>query len=180
MQERSLSQHPVDVAIREILQGQRSSRSIDVDAVIERLASVTFKTGRRRLPQPLLALMHWHGYSTGRPMTELTFHWAKHALGDRQWSAATTETVCLEDLRRVVRHPKSRLLLRRTRASTYLAFVIADTVNVVPLERLGPDHGPEILVVYDAGIGKILSGYMILTSTPLASEPRTMTIWLRE
>lgn len=176
--DRRLSQHPVDVAIRDILQAQRPPSVSDAGAVVERMASATFKTGRRRLPQPLLELMSLHGYSTDQRMTELTFHWAKHVLGDGQWSPEIDEVTYLEHLRRVVEYPESRLFLQRRNHRSSAAIAIANTVDIVPPELCGSGGGTEIVVVYSADLGKILSGYMIDTSLTITSEPRT--IWLRE
>lgn len=175
--DRQLSQHPVDIAIREILRGDRPAADLSASAVADRMASVTFSLSRRGLPRPLLAFMELHGYAIERRPTELTNHWAKHVLGDGQWSVGTDATQYMNDLRAVCHHSVSRLVLRRIASGSRRAIAIANTLDIVPSERLGANYGPELVVVYSADTGKILSGYMVQIFAAPASEPET--IWLR-
>jgi hypothetical protein len=123
-------------------------------------------------------LLELNGYAVPDRPTSLTYHWAKHVLGDQQWTSSTTESMYFDDLRRAIRHPSSRLLVQTSRTNDNVAIIIAESIEIVPVERLGGRYGPELLVVYSADIGKILSGYMTTSSSGTTSIPET--VWLRK
>lgn len=168
---------PIDGIVKGILDGSRQPTGEDVSAIITRMATAPSDARRRDLSQPLLDLIRQHGQNAPAWPTEFTHHWAKHVLGDGQWESSTSEAIYFHDLRQAILHPRSRLVLHRLPNGRSRAIVITYTSHIIPLERLGPKYGPELVVVYSADTGKILTGYMVKFSSDITSRPGT--IWLR-
>lgn len=165
-----------DTAIVDILARARSPVVEDTQAIITRMASSPFNSRRRDLSKPLVALVQAHGYTLDEQPTELTHHWAKHVLGDGQWTAVTTKDMYVNDLQRAIRHDSSRFFVRQSMSGERIAIAVAQSAEIVPTSRRGRAFGPELLVVYSADIGKIISGYMVASSLENVSRPGT--IWL--
>lgn len=141
------------------------------------MATAPFDARRRELSQPLLDVIRQHGQRAPASSTEFTHHWAKHVLGDGQWAPSMSETAYFHDLRQAILHPTSRLVLHRLPNGRSRAIIMTYTMHIIPLERLGPKNGPELVIVYSADTGKILTGYMVKSSFDIISRPGT--IWLR-
>ena len=167
----------VDALIRDIIAGLGSPDTDAAERILERIRQSTFSLARRNIPAPLRELMRQHDYAVPDPGNDLVFHWAKHVLGDQQWHPRTTIDDYNDDLQRAVDDPSSRLLVRKAYSGHDVAMLIADTRRVVPSDRLGTRHGPELLVVYSATVGRILTGHMVSTSLPLTES--LSTVWLR-
>ena len=79
-----------DSLIIELIRGHRVPSDQDAIDILNHMAGSTFYLGRRNIPRPLQDLIRRHGYPVPERGDDLTFHWAKHVLGDRQWSVQTT------------------------------------------------------------------------------------------
>jgi hypothetical protein len=167
----------IDDLIRSLVSGDRVPSKQDAVAILNHIAGSTFYMGRRNIPRPLQELMREHGYAIPDRGDDLIYHWAKHVLGDEQWTPDTTPTEYWEHAQRTIRHPDSRLVVQNATKGHDVAIVIADTANIVQAEQLGPRAGDEMLVVYTATTGRILSAHMVESSTKLTARPST--IWLR-
>ncbi|MBI4492754.1 MAG: hypothetical protein HY690_08195 [Chloroflexi bacterium] len=143
-----LSPHPVDRLIRDLLQTGRGSTQTEVEQIIQRLVTAPFPTSQPHLVK---------------------------RLHEEQW-LATTEAEYIEDLRRAIRHPTARLAIY-VRRGGHIAVTLTATDEVVPPSRRGARALPELLVVYSADRGIIISGYQIssLATTGVPKNAR----WLR-
>lgn len=166
----------IDIVIRDIIARRHTPTTGDVERIIERMRTSTFSLARRDIAAPLRTLMIEHGHEVPARGNDLIYHWAKHALGDRQWTPQTTVTD-QDDLQRAVLDPASRLLVRHAYSGHDVTMIVATTDRVIPASRLGEHPGPEVIVVYPATVGRILSEYMVAASQPLTESPST--IWLR-
>jgi hypothetical protein len=151
-----LSQHPVDILIRQIIAGVYRPSESDIDQVIERIATAPFDERPFRVPPELIATTEF-GLSLGVREPSLIIHYARRLL-EEQWTVATTVAEYLADLREAVRGSDSRLGLYLRRGGN-LAVSIRSTALTVPTERRGVDAQPSILVIYSADRGVIVSGY---------------------
>jgi hypothetical protein len=95
---------------------------------------------------------------------------------ERQWADGTTAAGYLADLRRAARHPLARLLVYQRRGGA-IAVTISSTDQVAPPGHWGPSWLPNLLVIYSADHGMMLSGYQFsdLVAVGIPEEAR----WLR-
>lgn len=86
------------------------------------------------------------------------YHLIKRVVIERQWAEGTEFGEYLGDPRRAIRHPQARLAVYQRRGGI-LAVTITPTERVVPRERLGPLALPNLLVIFSANRGMIVTGY---------------------
>lgn len=106
----------------------------------------------------------------------LTYHLVKRVVDERQWAPGTTAARYIADLRRAIRHPSSRLTIY-TRRGGHIAATIVPTSAVIPAAHRASGSQPELLVVYSADRGIILSGYQV-SSLMQAGIPEE-ALWLK-
>ena len=100
----------------------------------------------------------YQGQTLGARADSLTYHLTKRVVIERQWAEGTTAAQYLEDLRRAVRDPAARLAVYERRGDQ-VAATITPTRRVLPPRRLGPRPLPNLLVVYSAVRGIMVTGY---------------------
>jgi hypothetical protein len=172
-----LSREDVDALIRQLISGDRVPSEQDVVDILDHIAGATFYLGRRNIPGPLQDLMRDHGYPMPDRGDDLIYHWAKHVLGDQQLTPDTTAAEYFEYAMKAVTHPDARLIAQVTRSGHHVAVAICPVEGVVPLIRWGPRVGTDLLVVYSADAGRIVSAYMTASTSRITS--RAGTVWLR-
>jgi hypothetical protein len=172
-----VSREDVDALIRQLVSGDRVPSEQDAGDILGHIAGSTFYLGRRNIPRPLQELMREHGYLVPIRGDDLIYHWAKHVLGDGQWTPDTTPAEYWQHAEGAIRRPESSLVVQKAEPGHAIAIVVARTANVVPERNFGPRSGDELLVVYSATTGRILSAYMTETSSQFTARPST--IWLR-
>ena len=121
--------------------------------------------------------MRVHGYPILDRGDDLIYHWAKHVLGDEQWTPDTTPAEYFEYAMDAVIHPDVRLIAQVARSRHHVAVAICSVEHVVPVIRRGPRVGTDLLVVYSADVGRIVSAYMTASTSQIVS--RAGTVWLR-
>jgi hypothetical protein len=89
----------------------------------------------------------------------LDYHLVKRVRDEMQWAQGTTAEAYVLDLHTAARSPQAGLLVY-ARFDDVCAATITPTSDVVPLERLGPAWLPNVLVVYAARHGTLLTGHM--------------------
>jgi hypothetical protein len=104
------------------------------------------------------------------------YHLTKRVVIEEQWVPGTTEGDYLADLSRAVLDPTARLVIYR-RGGTHLAATSTLTDRVLPPERQGDRSVPNLLVVYAADRGIIISGYQYSTLDQTSIPPEA--VWLR-
>jgi hypothetical protein len=112
------------------------------------------------------------GQPIGRIATSLTYHRAKHT-ADGQWKDSTTPHQYVGDLRRGVRARSAELALYIV-GGRKMAAVRVPTNDAVPIARRGRRGWPNLLVIYSADFGRILTGfqYVSLDSTQIPRDVR--------
>jgi hypothetical protein len=169
-----LSQHPVDLLIRELIQSGRPASDEEVAQIIERIATAPFNPSVVTVAMKHRGLSY-RGLTLGRRAASLTYHLVQRVVADGQWSVGTTENEYLSDIRRAVGTPQARLAVYARRGGTIAATLTA-TRATVRAQQLGTDWLPELLVVYSADQGYLVSGYQVsgLATTGIPEE----ALWL--
>lgn len=158
-----LSQHPVDRLVRDFIQTGRVAIPDEVEEIIGRIATVQFKPAMVTVPMKHRGLSY-QGQTLGPRMDALRCHLAQRVVVDAQWAMATTTAEYLADLRRAIRGPATQLAVY-TRRGGHIATTLSPTNIVLSPARRGPGSLPELLVIYSADRGIILSGYQIFGLT---------------
>jgi hypothetical protein len=152
-----LSQHPVDIKIRELIAARRLADPGEIERIVERMATAPFNPGQVVVPLPYRGLTHL-GRSLGSHAPADFFHLVERVAVDAQWAAGTTLEDYLADLRRAVQWPKARLALYRRRGGAIVA-AVSSTSDIVPISRQGLGSQPWLIVLYSAERGILISGY---------------------
>lgn len=147
----------------------------EIVQIIGRMAGASFDQGKRRVPTRYRGT-RYRGRTLGSSAPSLTYHLTKRVVIEEQWAAGTTADQYVADLRQAVRSPSARLALYMRRSGA-IAATVTPTDVVVPPERRGSQPQPQLLVLYSADRGIIISGYQfsILEQTGIPQEAR----WLR-
>jgi hypothetical protein len=142
--------------IRDLIHSGRAATPGEVEQIIKRMATAPFdeSTVHVRLEHRGLT---YQGATLGARADALTYHLIKRVVIERQWSHGTTATQYLDDLRRAIHNPAARLTVYGRRGGS-IAAVLAPTA-VVPAQRRADESWPDLLVIYSADRGIILSGY---------------------
>ena len=161
MSDGGLSQHPTDRLIREIIQSRRQATLDEIEQIIERMATVPFDPRVRNVRTREHGTVYG-GRTVGAREESLFYHLSKRVVVEKQWADGTTADEYLADLRRGVRSADAHLLVYNDRAGP-LAATVTPTVTVVPSERQGLNPLPNVIVVYSADRGNIITGYQFST-----------------
>jgi hypothetical protein len=170
-----LSQHPADRVIRELIATRRRATAAEVAAIVARMANVPFD-GRIVSVRAYERGARYQGHRLGAREDSLRYHLIKRVAIEEQWSDGATIHSYLADLRRAVLAPTARLLVYERRGGT-IAATITPTDDVLEGARQGSRSLPNLLVVYSADRGQIITGYQFSTwsSTGLPEE----VVWLK-
>ncbi len=104
----TVSQHPTDRLIRELVDDERSATGAEIAAILVRIASAPFDPRPVSVP-PALRGLTYNAQTLGTHASSLDLHMVKRLIVERQWSGSTTTTQYLSDLRRAVRAPETRI-----------------------------------------------------------------------
>jgi hypothetical protein len=170
-----LSGHPADRLIRELVSTGRRATGDEIAQIVEQMAAAPFHRAVLLVARHLRGLA-FQGRAIGDREDALTCHLIKRVVTDRQWAEDTSTADYLADLRRAVRAPAARLALYSRRGG-HIAVTLAPTADAVPDARRAASSLPEILVVYSADRGMIVTGYQVssLSQTGIPAEAR----WLK-
>lgn len=147
----------------------------EVEQIIERMATAPFDQRLVRVPLDERGAMY-QGDALGARANALTYHVIKRVVIEPQWVYGTTAAQYMHDLRRAVRTPSARLIVY-TRRGGNLAATITPTETVMPAERRGPETLPQLLVIYAADRGTLITGYQFsrLEMTGVPEELQWLT-----
>jgi hypothetical protein len=171
----SASAHPVDRLIVRLIHDDIEASSADVDRIVERMATAPFNQ------RPTRVLSRDRGMSygdivLGRVDDPLRMHLVKRVVEEAQWAFGTTAEEYLGDLKAAVLHAWVRVMVYE-RGGDLIAATISPTGDVVSANRRGVNWKPNLLVVYSALHGSVLTGYMFSTIDKLNLPERIR--WLR-
>lgn len=154
----SVSQHPIDQLLRELIETKRAATAEEITAVAAHIAAAPFESRVVAVP-PKLRDRDVAGRRLGARAPSLDVHFAKR-MSERQWTSATSAQDYLDDLRRAVRLTTARFIAYRRRGG-YIACVVSATTDVVEASRRGAAALPLLLIVYAIDRGIIISGYQV-------------------
>jgi hypothetical protein len=168
--------HPADLLIHELIVHPRPATERELQLITDRIASAPFNRDIQNVPARVRGWKYL-GVTIGRNADSLFLHLVRRVIGDEQWAVGTTVDEYVESLRRAVRDPMARLALYRQWGARHMAVVIAPTGNVLGPERVGPDAQANIIVIYNATRGILISGYQFSTMDKIHIPGDA--IWLR-
>ena len=151
------SAHPVDRLIRELLATRRAATDDEIERIVERMATAPFDPRVVRVRQEHRGL-RYQGRTLGARAPSSFYHLVQRVVDERQWAVGTTLSDYLGDLWRAVRTPECRLAIFERRGGS-MAAGLTPTDLVVPTQRRGLRPLRDLLVVYSADRGIIVSGY---------------------
>lgn len=171
----SVSRHPVDELIRELVRSGRPATDDEIQRLIERIATVPFEPRDLRVRVRHRGIQY-EGHVLAARSPSLIYHVVKRVLVEEQWADGTTPEEYLGDLRRAVHSPSVRLGVYERQGGP-IATTPARTQELVSMERQGSGMLPLLLVVYSADRGIIVTGYQIsgLETADIPEDAR----WLR-
>jgi hypothetical protein len=170
-----LSQHPADQLIRELIATRRRATAAEVAAIVALMASAPFDE-RIAHVRVIERGTEYLGRTLGAREDSLFYHLTKRVRLEGQWADGATPESYLSDIRRAILVPTSQLLVYERRGGP-IAATITPTEDVLDGSRRGLSPLPNLLVIYSADRGTIITGYQFSTwsSTGLPEE----VLWLR-
>ncbi len=168
--------HPADGLIHDLIAHPRAATAEESQQIIERIASAPFDMEMQRVPRALRGLTY-QGITLGTETDALTIHLFKRVLADEQWAVGTDAAAYLETLRTAAGTPQARLVLYRHWGTRDIAAVIARTDRCIAPEQLGAKREANLIVLYEANRGILLSGYQF-SAMETVRIPRD-ALWLR-
>ena len=169
------SRNPVDILIRDLIRTGRTGTSDELDRIIDHMAAAPFS--RESIRVPIDERGTWYqGHQLAARAESLSYHLVKRVVIEQQWVDGTSAAQYVEDVRRAVRHPSARLTVYERRGG-YLAATVTPTDVVLTPARRGVKPERQLLVIYSADRGIIVTGYQFseLSETGIPSEAR----WLK-
>lgn len=170
-----LSQHPVDRLIRELIRTERPATQDEIEQIVVRVSSAPFEPRLAHVPLKERDIAY-QGYRLEARTPSLIYHLVKRVVLERQWAYGTTANQYLEDLRRAARARVARLAVYERRGG-HLAITVIRTEIALPRLRRTRESLPELLVIYSADRGIIVSGYQV-SSLDQTGVPRDV-LWLK-
>jgi hypothetical protein len=153
--------HPADQLIRELIASGRAAAPDEIAQILQRMATAPFTSRIVRVPTRERGAAY-QGHTLLARAPSLVYHLVKRVAIEEQWASGTTQSEYLSDLGRGIRELSSRLAVY-TRRGDHVAAVVSATNLVVPAVRRGADSLPQLLVVYSANSGMIVTGYQFST-----------------
>jgi hypothetical protein len=153
--------HSADRLIRELIASGRGASPDEIAQIVERMATAPFTTRLLHVPTRERGASY-QGHILAARMPSLVYHLVKRVAIEEQWQWGTTLVRYLADLKRAVRDPTARLVVYERRGD-FVAATITPTSRIIPAARLGLDALPQVLVVYSANSGMIVTGYQFST-----------------
>jgi hypothetical protein len=168
--------HPADLLIHALIARPCPATEQEIGLITGRIASAPFNEDMQNVPV-LLRGLDYQGVILGTQMTSLALHFIQHVEVEKQWATGTTINAYTDSLHRAVRDPEVRIALYRQWGMRDIAAAIVPTKRVLDSGQMGSGALPNILVVYRADRGMLISGYQFSTMDTVRI-PRD-AVWLR-
>jgi hypothetical protein len=168
--------HPADLLIHEMIVHPRPATEREIQIITDRIASAPFNEEMHNVPVPLRSL-RYRGVTLGTHTTSLALHFIQHVEVEKQWATGTTIDAYTDSLHRAVRDPEVRIALYRQWLMRDIAAAVVPTKRVLDNRQMGSGTLPNLLVVYRADRGMLISGYQFSTMDNIRI-PRD-AVWLR-
>lgn len=150
------SSDAVDQLIRGLIVAGREPTRPERRQILDRIAGALFSRVMVEVPRQHRNLLV-PGHPIGGRAPSLEYHRAKHT-ADGQWAASTTTHQYLGDLRRGVRHRSAEFTAYRS-GNRSMAAIRVRTEDAVPPVRRGRRTQPNLVILYSADWGRILTGF---------------------
>jgi hypothetical protein len=154
--------HPTDQLIRDLIAHPRSATEQEIQLITDRIADAPFNRDLQKVPVPLRGL-DYRGGSLGTQLTSVVLHFIQHVEIEKQWAPSTTIEAYIESLHRTARVPEAQIALYRQWGTRDIAAIIVPTEKVLDSRQMGSGTLPNLLVVYGADRGMLVSGYQFRT-----------------
>ncbi|MDQ6905284.1 MAG: hypothetical protein M3176_00500 [Chloroflexota bacterium] len=150
--------HPADWLIHDLIAHPRTATEEETRLITDRIASAPFNPDIQRV-QRYERGRKYQAITLGSQADSLTLHLFRRVMGDSQWAAGTMAEDYVQSLQRAARDSRNRLVLYRQWYDRDLAAVIVPTGNVLAPKQIGTKPEPNLLVLYLANRGILISGY---------------------
>lgn len=147
----------IDDLLRDLVEEQRLPTATERADILSHLAQAPFWDHEVPVHLALRGAVV-DGVELGATAPSLQAHVPRHVIHGRHWEADTTPAQYLADVRAAIQSDGARLALY-TRQEGVVALVVANTLAVVPSDRLGSKPLAVLAVVYAADRGAVVSGY---------------------
>ena len=159
MPDRDHSGHPVDQLIRALILAPRTAAAVEIERIRDRISTASFNMGKVKAESDERGLVYLDRRIQSRD-NSLFIHLVRRVVLDQQWAEGTTAELYVDDLHRAAQTESAGLAIYSRRGGS-VAIVLAPTQLVVPVERRGPGSLQELVVVYSADRGIIVTGYQV-------------------
>jgi hypothetical protein len=167
--------HPADLLIRELIARPRSATEKDVRLIADRVADAPFSMEIQEIP-PRERERTYQGITLGKYADSLTRHLFRR-IYEEQWATGTTADAYVRSLHRAVCEPSARIALYQRWGSRDTVAFIVPTRDVLKPRQIGAKAEPNLLVVYEANRGILISGYQFSSMATIRIPGDA--IWLR-
>jgi len=167
--------YPADQLIHDLIAHPRPATEEEIRQIADRIASAPFSTESQRVPV-LERGFTYRGVQFGTLEDSLTLHFVHHVIMEAQWAEGTTVEAYVRSLHRAAHAPQARIALYRQWGERDIAAIIVPTQDVLDPREAGRGSLPNLLVVYRADRGMLVSGYQFST-IDMVRIPRT-ALWL--
>jgi len=151
------SNHPTDILMRDIIQQDRTPTPDELRQIRAHIATASFNPAMRRVGRSERG-KSYQGIVLGARALSTDYHLVKRVVIEQQWAYGTTFAEYLADLRNIVRSGQSSIALYFYR-NEHTVMAIAPRESVVAATRTGSRPEQNILVIYSADRGNIITGY---------------------
>lgn len=154
--------HPADRLIHDLIAHPRAATEAEIRLIADRIATAPFNPATQKVSLANRKF-DYQGATPGRQTDSLTLHLIQRVMRDRQWAMGTTAMDYLRSLHAATRSESVQIALYRQWEERDIAVVIARTRTVLSEQQLGPRSETNLVVVYRADRGILVSGYQFST-----------------
>jgi hypothetical protein len=154
--------HPADRLIHDLIAHPRTVTEEEIRLITDRIASAPFNSAIQKVSVADRGF-NYQGIIPGRQTDSLTLHLIQRVIKDRHWAIGTTAVEYLRSLHAAARSESVQIALYRQWEERDIAVVIARTRTVLNEHQLGPKSETNLIVVYRADRGILITGYQFST-----------------
>ncbi|MGI8691089.1 MAG: hypothetical protein ACR2M3_21115 [Thermomicrobiales bacterium] len=168
--------HPADQLIHDLIAHPRAATDEEIRLITDRIATAPFNPAIQKVSIANRRFAY-QGATPGRQTDSLTLHLIQRVMRDRQWAMGTTAMDYLRSLHAAARSESVQIALYRQWEERDIAVIIARTRTVLGEQQLGARSETNLIVVYRADRGILVSGYQFSTMDEIAIPDDAL--WLK-
>lgn len=128
-------------------------------------------------PHPVERTLTHQGNALGARVDSLTLHLVRRVEAEKQWAVGTTAGEYVGHLHQAAQEDSGHIALFRQWGIRDIVAIIVPTHRVLEMRQRGPKWEPNLVVLYRADRGMLISGYQF--STMDAIHIPDDALWLR-